>query len=175
MSSVSGIDTSSSSVYNDSSTSSNASSGTSASTGYALPTQDSLELQNASSLIQTMYPQSASASVASISYPTNIQQAAQSQAILKNNPNLAQLLSQQSSSPLLATLAAPLEVLQATGNSTGIDSSQTESIVSSMAVLQEVQSSGTLKSNPSVAQSLLQYSNPSLDLSPLGSLVNTTA
>ena len=158
----------------DASSSSDAAGATASSGSYG-QVADSLELQGESNLLQSLSPQSSTSSTSLTGYPTNILQAAQNQAILQDNPNLAQLLSQASSSPLLAPLTAPVQVLQAMDNGAGSTSSFISSAVSSMAILQEVQNAGTLKTDPALVQSLLPSYLSGLNLSTSGTKVDTTA
>jgi hypothetical protein len=185
--SVSGIGSYDSSAYTDgltsstpsSSSSSDSTTGTSSSTTNYGQIADTVQLQGDSNLIQSLYPQSTSSATATSGYPTNIQQAAQEQAILYNNPNLAQQLSQAASSPQLAALSEPVQILQAMDNSSDINSSLISSAVSSMATLQEVDKAGTLKTNPALVQSLLPSYLSGLNLtnssSTTGTKVDTTA
>lgn len=140
----------------------------------ALATQDSVDLQSDASLINSMFPQSNLSAPSSASYPTNIEQAAQDQALFINNPDLAQTISQQSSSPAMEPLTADLQALQTMGSTSQISSSLS-SAISGMEALQDVVTANAFTSNPSMAQALLQSYDPGLNLPQLGSLVDTTA
>ena len=65
-----------------------------------LPTQDSINLQLDSSLLQSLSQPNTSVSDTG-DFPTNIQQTVQDQEILATNTNLAQLLSQLDTAPLV--------------------------------------------------------------------------
>ena|GEM_PF-1551159 len=67
--------------------------------GSGLPTQDSIDLQLDSSLLQSLSQSNTSVSDTG-DFPTNIQQTVQDQEILATNTNLAQLLSQPDTAPL---------------------------------------------------------------------------
>jgi hypothetical protein len=140
---------------------------------------DTVDLQSDASLISSMFPQSNSSATASASYPTNIEQAAQDQALYINNPDLSQTISQeQSSSPAIAPLTADMQALQMMGSASQTSSSLSSSLssaISGMEALKEVTSANALTTNPSMAQALLQAYDPGLNLPQSGSLVNTTA
>jgi len=185
MSALSGISPYNASGYDYSgSTSTGPASATNTSLNNALPAQDSVDLQSDASLIDSMFPQSTLSAPAPVGYPTNIEQAAQNQAILANNPNLAQMISQESSSPVMEPLMADLQVLQTTESASQISTSQTAAgqyassslspAISGMEALQDVAAANAFTSNPSMAQSLLQSYDPGLILPQVGSLIDTT-
>ena len=148
---------------------------TNASSSSSLPTRDSLDLQFDSALLQSTFPQPNTSVAGGVGYPTNIQQAVQNQEILATNPDLAQMLTQQAGSPLLAPLTAPVETLMAMGaSSTGSIPSLT-SLASSMQVLQNMGTAGTLISNPSLAQNVLQNFTTLTNVPSIGSVIDTSA
>ncbi|MGD0398971.1 MAG: hypothetical protein ABSC04_08655 [Syntrophobacteraceae bacterium] len=79
---------------------SNSGSSTSTLSGSAPPTQDSVNLQLDSSLLQSLSQPDTSVNGIE-GYPTNIQQTVQDQDILATNTNLAQLVSQLDTAPLV--------------------------------------------------------------------------
>jgi hypothetical protein len=150
-------------------------SNTSATSGSSLSTQDSVNLQFNSALLQSMFPQPNTAVAGGVGYPTNIQQAVQNQEILATNPELAQMLTQQASSPLLAPLTAPLETLMATSVAASGSVPSITSLASSMQVLQNMGTAGTLENNPSLAQNVLQNYTTVTNVPSLGSVIDTSA
>lgn len=175
MSTLSGINPYSASGYDYAGTTPAASASvTNSQSSNALATQDSVDLQGDASLINSIFPQSNPSASSSASYPTNIEQAAQDQAILINDPALAQTISQESSSPAMEPLTADLQALQTMGSASQIGSSLT-SAISGMEALQDVTNANAFTSNPSMAQALLQAYDPGLIIPQVGSLVNTTA
>lgn len=179
MSTLSGITPYNGSAYDyTGSTPSGSTSATNTQLTNALQTQDSVDLQSDASLINSIFPQSNLSAPGSASYPTNIEQAAQDQAILTNNPNIAQMVSQEASSPAMEPLTAALQVLQTMGSPSTAGQSASSSLssaISGMEALQDVTTANALTTNPSMAQSLLQSYDPGLNIPQLGSLVNTTA
>ncbi len=161
--------------YYSSTASSSGTSTTSTSSAGGLPTQDSVDLQYGTTLLQSMFPQINTSVAGAVGYPTNIQQAVQNQEILATNPELTQMLNQQTASPLLEPLTAPVETLMAMGNSSTGSVSSITSLASSMQVLQNLGSANTLTSNPSLAQSVLQSYTTLTNVPSLGTLINTSA
>ncbi len=151
-------------------------SNTSASSSGSLPTQDSVNLQLDSALLQSMFPQPNISVAGGVGYPTNIQQSVQNQEILTTNPELAQMLTQQAASPLFAPLTAPVETLSAMDSpSSGGSIPSITSLASSMQVLDNMGTAGTLESNPSLAQNVLQNFTTVTNVPSLGSVIDTTA
>ncbi len=141
--------------------------------GSGVPTQDSLNLQEGSSLLQSL-SQSNSLVTDTAEFPTNIQQAVQDQMVLATDTNLAETVSQQASSPLYQSQMDGLQTLQAEGESSQSDQPLT-SLATSMQLLQDITGTGILASNPSLAQSLAQNYTILTDPAALGTLVNTNA
>jgi hypothetical protein len=141
--------------------------------GSALPTQDSINLQLDSSLLQSLSQPGTSVNGTEV-YPTNIQQTVQDQVIMATDTNLAQTSSQQVPSPLVESQMEALQTMPAENGSTQSDQSIT-SLATSMQVLQNITGTGILASNPSLTQSLLQNYTILTNPTSLGSLVNTSA
>ncbi len=141
--------------------------------GAGLTTQDNMTPQIASSLLNSI-SQTDTSTNDTVYFPTNIQQTVQEQVILATNTNLAQTLSQLAGSTVLAPLTQALQTLSGAKEST-LSSQSLTSLASSMQVLKDITNDGTLTSNPSMAQSLLKSYTTSTNLTPPGSLVNTSA
>ncbi len=202
MTAISSIGPSDSSSYYSGISGSGSSSNTSSSS--VLPTQDTVNLQMDSSLLQSLSQPNTSVS-GTADFPTNIQQTAQDQAILATNTNLAQLVSQLDTEPLALPTniqqTVQDQVLQATDTNlaqtesqqvpspllesqmealqtmpSGSESSQSlTSLATSMQVLQNITSTGVLANSPSLVQSLMQNYTVLTNPTSLGSLVNTSA
>jgi len=91
-------------------------SSTNALSGSGLPTQDSINLQLDSSLLQSLSQPGTPVNVSS-EYPTNIQQEVQDLQILSSDTNLSQMLSQQAE----PSLALPTNIQQAVQDQTILD------------------------------------------------------
>jgi len=148
-------------------------SGTNTLSGSGLPSQDSINLQLDSSLLQSLSQPNTSVSDTR-DFPTNIQQTVQDQVILATDTNLAQTVSQQATSPLLESQMEALQTMPAENESTQSDQSLT-SLATSMQLLQNITSTGLPASNPSLTQSLLQNYTILTNPASSGSLVNTSA
>jgi hypothetical protein len=144
----------------------------SALSGSGLPTQDSINLQLDTSLLQSL-SQTSAAAADTADFPTNIQQAVQDQVTLTTNSNLAQTISQQESSASVTSQTEALQTLSAENGSTQSAQSLT-SLATSMSALQDITNTGILTSNSSLAQSLLQNYTVLTNPASLGSLVDAS-